>query len=41
MDGGTWWATVPGVAKDSDMTDQLNNNNYLLLEQEVIYKVMI
>ena len=21
----TWWATVHGVAKDSDMTEQLNN----------------
>ena len=27
MDGGTWWATVPGVAKELNMTDQLNNNN--------------
>ena len=42
IDGRTWWATVPGVAKELDMTDELNNNNnYALLEQEVIYKVMI
>ena len=25
MDGGGWWATVRGVAKESDMTYQLNN----------------
>ena len=22
----TWWATVHGVTKESDMTEQLNNN---------------
>ena len=27
MDRGAWWATVLGVAKKSDTTDQLNNNN--------------
>ena len=27
MSRGAWWATVHGVAKDSDMTQQLNNNN--------------
>ena len=26
MDRGTWWATVPGVAKESNMTEQLKNN---------------
>ena len=26
MDRGAWWATVHGVAKESDMTYQLNNN---------------
>ena len=26
MDRGAWWATVHGVAKESDMTEQLNNN---------------
>ena len=25
--GGTWRATVHGVAKESDTTEQLNNNN--------------
>ena len=25
MDRGTWWATVHGVSKESDMTEQLNN----------------
>ena len=29
MDRGAWWATVHGVAKDSDATEQLNNNNGL------------
>ena len=24
MDRGAWWATVHGVAKESDMTEQLN-----------------
>ena len=27
MDRGVWRATVHGVAKESDMTEQLNNNN--------------
>ena len=27
MDRGAWQATVHGVAKQSDMTQQLNNNN--------------
>ena len=27
MDRGAWQATVHGVAKESDMTQQLNNNN--------------
>ena len=26
MDRGPWWATVQGVAKESDTTGQLNNN---------------
>ena len=25
--GVDWWATVHGVVKESDMTQQLNNNN--------------
>ena len=25
-DKGTWWATVHGVGKDSDMTEHLNSN---------------
>ena len=29
MDRGAWWATVHGVAKDSDTTKQLNNNDKL------------
>ena len=30
MDRGAWWATVHGVPKDSDMTEQLNNKNETL-----------
>ena len=26
-DGGAWWATVHGVAKESDTTKQPNSNN--------------
>ena len=26
LDRGAWWATVHGVAKESDATQQLNNN---------------
>ena len=26
MDRGAWWATVHGVTKESDMTEQVNNN---------------
>ena len=26
MDRGAWWATVHGVAKESDMTSRLNKN---------------
>ena len=26
MDRGAWWATVHGVTKESDMTEQLKNN---------------
>ena len=28
MDRGVWWATVHGVTKESDMTEQLNTNYY-------------
>ena len=27
MKRGAWWGTVPGVTKEADMTQQLNNNN--------------
>ena len=27
MDRGTWWATVHGVVKESDMTEGLNNKD--------------
>ena len=28
MDRGAWWSTVHRVAKESDTTEQLNNNGY-------------
>ena len=28
MDGAAWWATVHEVAKESDMTEHLNNNSF-------------
>ena len=31
MDRGAWWATVHGVAKESDMTSWLNNNGKLFV----------
>ena len=27
MDRRAWWATVPGVTRESDTTERLNNNN--------------
>ena len=30
MDGGAWRAAVPGVAKESDMTERLSNNNFFV-----------
>ena len=27
MDRGAWWAPIHEVSKESDMTQQLNNNN--------------
>ena len=27
MDRGAWWATVHGVSKEMDTTEQLNNDN--------------
>ena len=33
-----WWATVHGVAKESDMTELLNNNIHLLVSfTEALY----
>ena len=29
LDRGTWWATVHGLAKESNMTQRLNNSNDL------------
>ena len=29
MDRGGWWATVHGIAEESDMTEQLNNNSLI------------
>ena len=35
MDRGAWWATVHGVTKESDMTEQLNNK-YIFLDIETV-----
>ena len=34
MDRGAWWATVHVVAKESDMTEQLNNNGIVLRQPQ-------
>ena len=31
MDRGAWWASVHGIAKESDMTEQLNNNKTCII----------
>ena len=28
MDRGAWWATVPGIAKELDMTEQLTLSTF-------------
>ena len=34
-DRGAWWDTAHGVTKESDMTEQLNNNNsYKMCEEK-------
>ena len=33
-DRGAWWATVCGVAKESDTTYQLNSNNNLRINHQ-------
>ena len=38
MDRGAWRATVHGVAKELDTTEQLNNNN--IIELQVYYVVI-
>ena len=35
MDREAWWATVHGVTKESDMTEQLNNK-YIFLDIETV-----
>ena len=34
MDRGAWWATVHGVAKESDTTEQLNNSVIVLRQPQ-------
>jgi len=35
MDRGAWWATVHGVAKESDTTQQLNNYIYMYIHTHI------
>ena len=35
LDRGAWWATVHGVAKESDTTQQLNNMHVSVLSQHL------
>ena len=35
MDRRAWWATVPGVAKELDMTLKPNNNNKYDIRTEI------
>ena len=42
MDRGAWWATVPGIAKELDMTEQLtlstfNDTEHLFICLVAIY----
>ena len=32
MEGGAWWATVCGVAKELDMTERLSNREKVITE---------
>ena len=41
MDRGAWWATVHGVAKGSNVTEQLNNNNSKLYEFTIHGDVLV
>ena len=34
MDRGSWWATVHGIAKQSDMSYRLNNNFHISLRRK-------
>jgi len=36
MNRGAWWAPVHGVAKESDTTEQINNNNKIVLAMRYI-----
>ena len=36
IDRGAWWATVHGVAKESDTTQQLNNNTPFTLSEGLL-----
>ena len=35
MDRGAWWATVPGIAKELDMTEQLTLSTFNDMEKEM------
>ena len=35
MDRGAWWAVIHGIPKESDTTEELNNNNTGLIIQKL------
>ena len=41
MDRGAWWATVPGIAKELDMTEQLTLSTFNDMEHLFICLVAI
>ena len=41
MDRGAWWATVPGVTKEADMTEQLTLFIFSLVVRFLIPKAGI
>ena len=40
-DRGVWWATVQGVAKESDMAEQLNNDEIQSLMADHLQSILL